>query len=193
MDNSNANTSSEGTTAVKTALITGGAKRIGAVTTHTLHQAGYNVIIHCRLSRQDADTLAAELNDIRADSARVIQGDLNNDTIYNHLIEEAYQCWNRLDVLVNNAGMNWDGVSWKMSEEQWDRVLEVNLKGYFNFTRQVAPVFKDQKYGKIVNVGADVIICNVADVPQRVDNFLTAIKRFNPKEIVRSGVVAMEM
>ena len=48
--------------------------------------------------------------------------------------------------------MNWDGVSWKMSEEQWDRVIEVNLKGYFNFTRQVAPIFKDQKYGKIINI-----------------------------------------
>jgi 3-oxoacyl-[acyl-carrier protein] reductase len=48
--------------------------------------------------------------------------------------------------------MNWDGVSWKMSEEQWDRVIEVNLKGYFNFTRHCAPLFKDQKYGKIINV-----------------------------------------
>jgi 3-oxoacyl-[acyl-carrier protein] reductase len=48
--------------------------------------------------------------------------------------------------------MNWDGVSWKMSEDQWDRVIQVNLKGYFNFTRQVAPLFKDQKYGKIINI-----------------------------------------
>ena len=48
--------------------------------------------------------------------------------------------------------MNWDGVSWKMSEEQWDRVIEVNLKGYFNFTRHVAPLLKDQKHGKIVNI-----------------------------------------
>jgi 3-oxoacyl-[acyl-carrier protein] reductase len=54
--------------------------------------------------------------------------------------------------LVNNAGMNWDGVSWKMSEEQWDRVIEVNLKGYFNFTRHVAPLLKTQKSGKIINV-----------------------------------------
>jgi 3-oxoacyl-[acyl-carrier protein] reductase len=48
--------------------------------------------------------------------------------------------------------MNWDGVSWKMTEEQWDRVIEVNLKGYFNFTRQVAPLFKEQKSGKIINI-----------------------------------------
>ncbi|MCF8081338.1 MAG: SDR family oxidoreductase, partial [Desulfobacterales bacterium] len=51
-----------------------------------------------------------------------------------------------------NAGMNWDGVCWKMSEEQWDRVLEVNLKGYFNFVRHTAPLFKEQKSGKIINV-----------------------------------------
>jgi len=57
-----------------------------------------------------------------------------------------------LEILVNNAGMNWDGVCWKMSEEQWDRVIEVNLKGYFNFTRHVAPVFKQQKYGRIINI-----------------------------------------
>ncbi len=48
--------------------------------------------------------------------------------------------------------MNWDGVCWKMGEEQWDRVIAVNLKGYFNFIRHVAPLLKDQKSGKIINI-----------------------------------------
>jgi 3-oxoacyl-[acyl-carrier protein] reductase len=48
--------------------------------------------------------------------------------------------------------MNWDGVSWKMTEEQWDRVIDVNLKGYFNFIRHTALIFKEQKYGKIINI-----------------------------------------
>jgi len=48
--------------------------------------------------------------------------------------------------------MNWDGVCWKMTEEQWDRVLDVNLKGYFNFTRHTAPLLKEQKSGRIINV-----------------------------------------
>ena len=69
-----------------------------------------------------------------------------------NIVKTALDAFGRVDILVNNAGMNWDGVSWKMSEEQWDRVLEVNLKGYFNFTRQVAPLFKDQKHGKIINI-----------------------------------------
>ena len=64
----------------------------------------------------------------------------------------ARETFGSIEILVNNAGMNWDGVSWKMTEEQWDRVLEVNLKGYFNFCRHAAPLFKEQKYGKIVNI-----------------------------------------
>ncbi len=68
------------------------------------------------------------------------------------VVKQAVEAFGRIDILVNNAGMNWDGVSWKMTEEQWDRVLEVNLKGYFNFTRHVAPLFKEQKYGKIINI-----------------------------------------
>jgi 3-oxoacyl-[acyl-carrier protein] reductase len=67
-------------------------------------------------------------------------------------VKHALEAFGRVDILVNNAGMNWDGVCWKMTEEQWDRVIAVNLKGYFNFTRQVAPLFKDQKSGKIINV-----------------------------------------
>ncbi|HSO08538.1 MAG TPA: SDR family NAD(P)-dependent oxidoreductase, partial [Desulfoprunum sp.] len=68
------------------------------------------------------------------------------------VVKAALEKFGRIDILVNNARMNWDGVCWKMTEEQWDRVLEVNLKGYFNFTRHTAPLLKDQKYGRIINV-----------------------------------------
>ncbi len=59
-----------------------------------------------------------------------------------------------LDVMVCNAGINWDGVIWKMTEEQWDSVINVNLKGYFNYNKAAAMVFKDQKSGKIVNISS---------------------------------------
>jgi len=67
-------------------------------------------------------------------------------------VQAAIEAFGSLQILVNNAGMNWDGVSWKMTEEQWDRVIDVNLKGYFNFIRHTAPILKGQKYGKIINI-----------------------------------------
>ncbi|MEK6575706.1 MAG: SDR family oxidoreductase, partial [Chloroflexota bacterium] len=60
----------------------------------------------------------------------------------------------RLDILVNNAGANRDGVVWKMTEAQWDEVLDTNLKGYFNYIRAVAPIFKEQASGKIINISS---------------------------------------
>jgi len=136
---------------IKTALITGGAKRVGAVTTQTLHQAGYNVIIHCRLSRQAADDLATELNSKRADSARVIQGDLNIDTIYDHLIEEAYQCWNRLDVLVNNASSFYPTPIGSITLDDWNNLVNSNMKAPLFLAQAAAPHLKKTS-GNIINM-----------------------------------------
>jgi len=136
---------------IKTALITGGAKRIGAVTTRTLHQAGYNVIIHCRLSRQAADDLATELNSNRADSARVIQGDLNNETIYDHLIDEAHQCWNRLDVLVNNASSFYPTPIGSITLDDWNNLVNSNMKAPLFLAQAAAPHLKKTS-GNIINM-----------------------------------------
>ena len=73
----------------KTVLITGGAKRIGAETSRTLHAAGMNIVIHYRSSQQQADELCYELNQLRDHSAAVIQGDLDDDHVYARMIEDA--------------------------------------------------------------------------------------------------------
>lgn len=153
MDNSNANTTTT-VTETKTALITGSAKRVGAVTAQTLHRAGYNVIIHCRLSRQAADTLAAELNSIRPDSAKVVQGDLNNETIYNRLIEQAYSCWNRLDVLVNNASSFFPTPLGSITLDDWNNLVNSNMKAPLFLSQAAAPYLKK----------VDGCIVNMADV-----------------------------
>ena len=87
----------------KTVLITGGAKRIGAETSRTLHAAGMNIVIHYRSSQQEADELCYELNQQREHSAAVIQGDLDDDHVYSRLIEDTVEIWGHLDVLINNA------------------------------------------------------------------------------------------
>ena len=146
MDDSIANN-----TITKTALITGGSKRIGAVTTRLLHQAGYNVIIHCRLSQQAANELAEELNVIRSESARVIQGDLNNETIYDLLIEQAFQCWGRLDVLINNASSFYPTPVGSITLDDWNNLINSNMKAPLFLAQAAAPHLR-QTGGSIVNM-----------------------------------------
>lgn len=146
MSDSNANNA-----AAKTALITGGAKRIGAATSRLLHQSGYNVIIHCRLSQQAANELAEDLNTVRADSAKVIMGNLNDETIYNHLIEQAYRCWGRLDVLVNNASSFYPTPVGSITLDDWNNLINSNMKAPLFLSQAAAPYLR-QTQGSIINM-----------------------------------------
>jgi 3-oxoacyl-[acyl-carrier protein] reductase len=135
----------------KNALVTGGSQGIGAAASLELAREGANVCLTYRKHESEAKNFANEIIKMGRRSL-ALQCDIASFADAQRVVQTALDEFGRLEILVNNAGMNWDGVSWKMTEEQWDRVLEVNLKGYFNFTRQVAPLFKDQKYGKIINI-----------------------------------------
>lgn len=136
---------------VKTVLITGAAKRVGAVTAETLHQAGYNIVIHCRMSRKAADELAKKLNKLRPNSAKVIQANLNDETVYNHLIEQAYQCWGRIDVLINNASSFFPTPVGNITLADWDNLVNSNMKAPL-FLSQAALPYLRQSQGSIVNM-----------------------------------------
>lgn len=135
----------------KSAVVTGGSQGIGAAISLELAREGANVCLTYRKHEGEANEYAEE---IRAMGRKAIamKCDISVFAEAEGVVKTALEEFGDLHILVNNAGMNWDGVCWKMSEEQWDRVLEVNLKGYFNFTRQAAPLFKGQKYGKIINI-----------------------------------------
>ena len=151
MDNSNANNTQTISNETKCVLVTGGAKRIGAETVRLLHQAGYNTVIHCRSSRQSADDLAEQLNNSRADSAKVIQADLDNETIYNSLIEQAYLCWNRLDVLVNNASSFYPTPVGSITLDDWNNLVNSNMKAPL-FLAQAAAPYLEKTQGNIINM-----------------------------------------
>ncbi len=151
-DNSNANSTTTKTTAdPKCAFVTGSSKRIGAATVRTLHQAHYNVVIHCRSSRQEADDLAESLNQQRANSANVIQGDLNDEKIYDTLIDQAYQCWGRLDVLVNNASSFFPTPVGSITMDNWNNLVNSNMKAPLFLSQAAAPYLK-QTHGCIINM-----------------------------------------
>jgi 3-oxoacyl-[acyl-carrier protein] reductase len=135
----------------KNAIVTGGSQGIGTAASLELAKEGANV---CLTYRRHPDEAHAVVQTIEKMGRKAISVacDISVFAEAQATVEAAVAAFGRVDILVNNAGMNWDGVCWKMSEEQWDRVIAVNLKGYFNFTRQIAPLFKEQKYGKIINV-----------------------------------------
>ncbi|MDR3556147.1 MAG: SDR family NAD(P)-dependent oxidoreductase [Syntrophobacteraceae bacterium] len=135
----------------KNAIVTGGSQGIGAALSIELAREGANVCLTYGKHMKEAENLAEEIRGLGCKSI-ALQCDISRYIEVQNVVKHALDAFGTIEILVNNAGMNWDAVSWKMSEEQWDRVLEVNLKGYFNFTRHVAPLFKEQKYGKIVNV-----------------------------------------
>jgi 3-oxoacyl-[acyl-carrier protein] reductase len=135
----------------RNALVTGASQGIGAAVAMGLAREGARVCLTYRRHGAEADELKNQI--LRLGSGAIaVKADTAVYADAVNAVKETLEAFGRLDILVNNAGMNWDGVSWKMTEEQWDRVMAVNLKGYFNFTRQAAPLFKDQQYGKIVNI-----------------------------------------
>ena len=135
----------------KNALVTGGSQGIGAAVSLELALEGAKICLTYRIHEGESKISADEIRLIGR-KALAVECDIASFADAERVVNTALEEFGSLEILVNNAGMNWDGVSWKMSEEQWDRVLEVNLKGYFNFTRHAAPGFKDQKYGKIINI-----------------------------------------
>ena len=135
----------------KNAIVSGGSQGIGTATSLELAREGANVCLLYRKHEEEARQIADEIRDMGR-KALYLPCDIASFADAERVVKTALAEFGRIDIMVNNAGMNWDGVSWKMTEEQWDRVIEVNLKGYFNYVRQVAPLFKEQKYGKIINI-----------------------------------------
>jgi len=135
----------------KNAIVTGGSQGIGTAASLMLAEERANVCLTYRRHADEAQAIVAQIEQMGR-KAICVACDIAVFTEAEAAVKAAAEAFGRLDILVNNAGMNWDGVCWKMTEEQWDRVIDVNLKGYFNFTRHAAPLFKEQKYGKIVNV-----------------------------------------
>ncbi len=135
----------------KSAIVTGGSQGIGTAVSLMLANEGANVCLTYRSHKEEAEAIVKQI-EAMGRKALCVKCDIAVFAEAEAVVKAALEKFGRIDILVNNAGMNWDGVCWKMTEEQWDRVLEVNLKGYFNFTRHTAPLLKDQKYGRIINV-----------------------------------------
>lgn len=135
----------------KTALITGGAWRIGAVIARTLHQAGYNLALHYRSSFQEAEAVREELEARRPASVILLTADLQQNNALPNLIEQAAARWGRLDVLINNASSFYPTPVGTVTEAQWDELMASNLKAPLFLAQAAAPYLR-RAHGCIINM-----------------------------------------
>ena len=135
----------------RSAIITGGSLGIGASIATEIARAGANVAINYRKHDTEAKEVAKRIEKL-GKKCLVIKADVTSYKDAESMFKKVDEEFGGLDILVCNAGINKDRVIWKMSEEDWDNVLNVNLKGYFIYNKLAATHFKEKRYGKIVNI-----------------------------------------
>ena len=133
------------------ALVTGAAKRIGAVISAALHEAGANIAVHYLNSGEDAEQLASQLNQTRSNSALTVRGDLKNTADLEQMIDQLTKRTGGLDILVNNASSFYPTPLESTTEEHWDDLLGTNLKAPLFLSKISLPYLKKNN-GVIINI-----------------------------------------
>lgn len=140
------------------ALVTGASRGIGAAIARALAARGCNLALN-HSSEHSAQACADLADDLQREygiKAVVFCADVSNFEAAKEMVEGVREQFGRIDVLVNNAGVTQDGLLARMSEEAFDKVISVNLKGAFNCMRHVAPVMMKQRSGRIINISSVV-------------------------------------
>ena len=139
----------------KTALITGAARGIGKAIALKFASEGANIAFTDLVIDEAGEATEHEIASLGVKCKGYASNAANFEETH-HVVEQIMQDFGRIDVLVNNAGITKDGLMMRMSEQQWDAVINVNLKSAFNFIHAVTPVLMRQKTGSIINMSSVV-------------------------------------
>ena len=137
------------------ALVTGASKGIGAVIARSLGEAGANVGVNFSSDRTGANEVSEEIKAGGSESI-IIQGDVSIETEAELIVKQTTEEWGHIDILVNNAGITKDGLLLRMKAEDWDRVIDVDLRGAFLCSKYVMPHMIRRRQGRIINISSVV-------------------------------------
>jgi len=135
------------------AVVTGAGRGIGHAIAVRLAKEGARVASVSR-TESNAQKTADEINSLRADAAKAYAVDVADQAAVQKAAAQIFEDFGRVDILVNNAGVTRDGLSMRMSMDDWDTVLNTNLKGAFNFTQAVMRPMIKQRSGRIINISS---------------------------------------
>ncbi len=139
----------------KVALVTGGSRGIGRSIVLHLANSGADVAFTYRSKVDEANALVAELQKLGRKAA-AFQSNAADTKQSDEVVQSVVKEFGKIDILVNNAGITKDGLLMRMSEQDWDDVIQTNLKSVFNFTKAVSRPMMSQQSGKIVNIASVV-------------------------------------
>ncbi|MEW9032067.1 MAG: 3-oxoacyl-[acyl-carrier-protein] reductase [Planifilum fimeticola] len=139
----------------KVAIVTGGSRGIGRAVSIALADAGADVAIVYAGNRQGAEETVAEIEK-RGRRGVMIQADVSQADQVDSAVKQVLDAFGRIDILVNNAGITRDNLVLRMKEEDWDRVVDTNLKGTFLFSKAVIRTMMKQRSGRIINISSVV-------------------------------------
>lgn len=151
----------------KTAIVTGGSRGIGKAIAIKLGKLGVSVVLNYRRDTNALENTIKELTELNI-NVTAVKADISDYKECKKMIKMALDNFNKIDILVNNAGITSDNLILRMKEEEFDKVIETNLKGAFNCIKHCAPTMVKKRYGKIINISSVVGIsgnvgqCNYA-------------------------------
>lgn len=137
----------------KVAFITGASRGIGQAIAVAMAKEGAKIVINYSGNEALANDTLAMVREAGSDGI-VVRGDVSNAADVTAMVAEAHEKMGRIDILVNNAGVTRDGLLLRMKEEDWDFVLDINLKGTFLVTKEVSRIMMKQRYGRIINISS---------------------------------------
>jgi 3-oxoacyl-[acyl-carrier protein] reductase len=139
----------------KVALVTGASRGIGREIALELARQGSDVVVNYSGSEERAKNVVAEIKNLGR-NAMAIQCDVSNSESVTNMVKATIEAFGKLDILVNNAGITKDNLLMRMKEEEWDDVININLKGVFLCTKAVTRQMMKQRSGRIINISSIV-------------------------------------
>ncbi len=136
-------------------LVTGSSRGIGRVIARELSERGATVAINYRDNYGSAEQLRNEIREAGGE-CEMFRSDISDNLQARGLVRDVLECYGRIDVLINNAGITRDRSIRKMTDDDWDAVIDTNLNSVFYCTSAVLPAMTEQRYGRIVNVASFV-------------------------------------